>query len=63
MRNCEIRLFAILLCCVCIFGCERAQQVVKPPVPGDLIPDPNLAAAVREELGLTMDDLMMVSGL
>ncbi len=58
MKNCEIRLLVILLCCVCIFGCERAQKVVKPPVAVDLIPDPNLAAAVREELGLTTDDIL-----
>ena len=38
MRNCGTRLLVILLCCVCIFGCERGQQVVKPPVAVDLIP-------------------------
>ena len=29
------------------------QSVVEPPAVVDLIPDPNLAAAVRETLGLT----------
>ena len=55
MRNCETRLLVILFCCVCICGCERGQHVVKPPIAVDLIPDPNLAAAVREALGLTTD--------
>ncbi|MDE0481485.1 MAG: hypothetical protein OXI67_02785, partial [Candidatus Poribacteria bacterium] len=63
MRNCETRLLVILLCCVCICGCERGQHVVKPPIAVDLIPDPNLAAAVREELGLTTDAPLTVEVL
>ena len=57
MKRCQTLLFVILFCCVCIFGCDEGQQmvesVVKPPVAVDLISDPNLAAAVRETLGLT----------
>ena len=48
MRNCGTRLLVILFFCVCIFGCERVRQVVKPPVAVDLIPDPNLAAKVSD---------------
>ena len=55
MRSCETRLLVILFCCACIFGCDRVPPVVKPPIAVDLIPDPNLAAAVREALGLTTD--------
>ena len=57
MKRCQTLLFVILFSCVCIFGCDEGQQIVEsivePPAAVDLIPDPNLAAAVRETLGLT----------
>ena len=59
----------ILLCCVFVIGCERGQQIVKPvvepaievepsedePIDTVVLSDANLAAAIRETLGLSED--------
>jgi Leucine-rich repeat (LRR) protein len=54
-----------LLCCVYVVGCEKGQQMVETvvespaaeeiPTEVNLIPDANLAAAIRETLGLSVD--------
>ena len=40
MKRCETLLLVILFSCVCIFGCDRVQQiggsVVEPPIAVDL---------------------------
>ncbi|MYK19847.1 leucine-rich repeat domain-containing protein [Candidatus Poribacteria bacterium] len=59
MKTCKGPLLAILLLCVHVIGCEKAQQIVgtavEPPAEVVLMPDANLAAAVRETFGLTVD--------
>ena len=68
MKRYKEVLIAILVCCVCIVGCEEGMEMVgtvveppaeeQPPTAVNLIPDPNLAAAVRETLGLPADALL-----
>ena len=54
MKTCKGPLLAILLLCVYVIGCEKGQQIVgpavEPPAEAVLMPDANLAAAVRETL-------------
>ena len=65
MKRCQTLLFMALLCCVYVVGCEKGQQMVETvvespaaeeiPTEVNLIPDANLAAAIRETLGLSVD--------
>ena len=59
MKTCKGPLLAILLLCVYVIGCEKGQQIVgtavEPPAEVVLMPDANLAAAVRETLGVAAD--------
>ena len=73
MKKYKGLLIAILVCCVSIVGCEEGEQMIETvlepvaaeqmPAEVNLIPDANLAIAVRERLGLPEDALLTVEVL